>query len=219
VLYIYVNSLYVTVACADTGSRDNCITTRFAGELHTRIFHEPKEFDLLVRGRTMQALGYVWIKCQFPEEPYLPKSQTWQKFFVFNDLGSKIIFGRQFLRDTKTLDLHQHRLHKAEARQDHVPLVRCLGSMDHGGTDGQERMSTAGWMATLAEYAPILARRSISSLPNLQQNLGTPLVVQTLPGPRSLNCDWLIAYLSGAINHSLFRYRSTIRSTALTRST
>ncbi|KAE9364412.1 hypothetical protein N431DRAFT_431296 [Stipitochalara longipes BDJ] len=127
-LPMLLNSKLVDDVCADSGSDINCMTEAFAKKIGARMTQDAtlQWFSLPIKGKSFQSLGTVSIGCRFPSEISTIPSVC---FFVFKKLICNVIVGRNFLRDTQTLDLYQTRLRIAETQGIESPAIRSVGNV------------------------------------------------------------------------------------------
>ncbi|KAF4634799.1 hypothetical protein G7Y89_g3323 [Cudoniella acicularis] len=123
-LEIFLNSKF-TNACADTGSQVNCISEAYANALGIIITNVSNIFKLPIGGRKLMSIGTTTISCRFPTRPEM---RTVQNFFVFSRLACNVIFGLGFLRNTRTLDLHTHRLRDVESSKN-KQTINSIGTV------------------------------------------------------------------------------------------
>jgi hypothetical protein len=135
-LSMFINGA-LSSCCADSGSEVNCMTDTYARAIGAVVTNEIVLFYLPVRGRFLKSVGFAQLMCQFPTSPSMDQQV---EFFVFEKLQCQVLFGRQFLRSTHTLDLYQHRLRVADSFPS-VPLaVRSVGQVEervHCWLDGE----------------------------------------------------------------------------------
>jgi hypothetical protein len=125
-LSILIHGILIETCCADSGSDVNCITGNFARSIGIIVTKKVTYFKLPVTRLRLKATGVASIKCRFPSPPTMAQRV---KFFVFDKLQCNVILGRDFLRATRTLDLHQHRLRHIESAPDVPPAVRSVGQV------------------------------------------------------------------------------------------
>ncbi|KAE9376061.1 hypothetical protein N431DRAFT_334812 [Stipitochalara longipes BDJ] len=129
--------------CADSGSEVNCMTDTYARAIGAVVTNEIVLFHLPVRGRFLRSVGFAQLICRFPT---LPSMDQQVEFFVFKKLQCQVLFGRQFLRSTHTLDLYQHRLRVADSFPSAPLAVRSVGQVEervHCWLDGEPVSSLA----------------------------------------------------------------------------
>lgn len=114
-------------ACADFGSAANIIDANYAREIKIRITPDRNcdPFLLPTFGTLIWPIGRARISCAFPSEPETVKEY---EFFVFEHFVYPVIMGREFLRETGTLDWFQHRLHDRPLVKHDIPIVAFLGA-------------------------------------------------------------------------------------------
>lgn len=101
---------------------------KFAEAMGVDITWETTIFKLPISDRTIKACGYANIECSFPSLPSIGENRV-QKFHIFEVLAGDVILGLQFLRSTRTLDLHQHRLQAISRSTSLGNLVRSVENL------------------------------------------------------------------------------------------
>ncbi|KAG4436920.1 hypothetical protein IFR05_007608 [Cadophora sp. M221] len=116
-----------TNACADFGSEVNCISETYARMLGAHIEKGNQTFKLPISGRFLSSIGTAIFNCRFIREPSMPQYVV---FYVFRKLIRDVVLGRQFLRTSRTLDLHVNRLQDAPMTetQEGVVSVKSVGN-------------------------------------------------------------------------------------------
>ena len=112
----------------DTGAEgSNLMTSKLAEDLKLQV--RTKESDRksfsMGTGKVRRAIGRVRAWCAFAKEPGT-KMKRW--FNVLPKLGSPLIMGSQFLRDTKTMSHFTHRLEDQFPCTPFAPMVNLISS-------------------------------------------------------------------------------------------
>jgi hypothetical protein len=128
-LPIYLNWPFNSIpcrACADFGAAANIIDANYAREINVNIIPDIicEPFELPTYGRLIWPIGRARITCAFPGEADTINDYD---FFVFENFVYPVIMGREFLRETGTLDKFQHRLHDRPIVKREIPIVASLG--------------------------------------------------------------------------------------------
>jgi hypothetical protein len=103
------------------------MTEQHARAIGAAVTYQVVLFNLPVTSRVLESVGVVQLMCGFPSSPVMGQLVD---FFVFTKLQCQVIFGRQFLRATQTLDLYQHRLRIAENISPGPTVVRSVGQVE-----------------------------------------------------------------------------------------
>jgi hypothetical protein len=124
-LPIYLKNVLTEHAYADSGSELNCISKSYLRKIGAGFTLRRRDFKLPVKGLSIKSIGFSYITCRFPNGPPMKQTCTFQ---VFQSLVCDVILGRQFLRLTQTLDMHQHRLIEIESTPNASKVVRSIQS-------------------------------------------------------------------------------------------
>ncbi|RFU33051.1 hypothetical protein B7463_g3288, partial [Scytalidium lignicola] len=80
-----------------------------------------------MKGLGYKSIGTASVICRFTSEPFMTQPV---QFFVFEKLQCEVLFGREFLRATQTLDIYQHRLRSIEST---ITASAAVRSISHVG--------------------------------------------------------------------------------------
>ena len=100
------------LACADSGSEENIISLDLAQALGYCIDDSPsknRQF-VLANGSLVEAVGEMVAECSFGIEAAPTAAPMSYIFYIFIKLASPIIMWLTFLKQTRTLTEHRHRL-------------------------------------------------------------------------------------------------------------
>jgi hypothetical protein len=127
-LRVLLDYVLVEKACADSGCEVNCISEAYLSKIGVRISQSTrgKSFNLPVEGRSISSFSVILVNCRFPHAPFMPQMC---EFFVFKKLICDVILGRQFLRDTRTLDNHQERFEDINRGPRDTAIARSVGTV------------------------------------------------------------------------------------------
>lgn len=127
-LHMFLNSKMIYDVCPDSGSEINCITEALAQNIGARMSRVTTSqwFNLPIKGKSIQSIGTISVRCKFPSEISTIPSVC---FYVFEKLICKVIVGRNFLRAAQTLDLYQSRLKIAESGRTESPAITSVGNV------------------------------------------------------------------------------------------
>lgn len=99
------------MACADTGSEENIISSDLAAALGLSITEsETKKQFVLANGKTVEAVAQITAFRSFGVETSSIAASMRCLFHVFLRLASPIIMGMAFLEETETMTSHRERL-------------------------------------------------------------------------------------------------------------